>query len=57
MDQNELPLDKRHLEVPSGVLERISRPMQHSTQTIHYLAPILTLSKPNKTSFYFTHVT
>jgi hypothetical protein len=34
-DRNELPLDQRQLEVPSGVPEKISMPVVHSVQTVH----------------------
>jgi hypothetical protein len=58
MDQNELPLDQDHLEVPSGVPEKISLPMAYSAQTVHLSsAEINTISKQIKTSFYLTHVT
>jgi hypothetical protein len=35
MDQNELPLDTRHLGVPSGVPKVISKPMVHLAPTVY----------------------
>jgi hypothetical protein len=46
MDQNKIPHDPRHLGVPSGVSKTISNPMRCLAQTMHLLAPTLTLS-PN----------
>jgi hypothetical protein len=40
MDQNELPADQCHLEVPLGVPKKIAMPMAHSMQN---RAPILRL--------------
>jgi hypothetical protein len=58
MDQNELPLDTRHIGVPLGVPTMISMPVVHSTQTVDLSsAEINTISKWTKTSFHLTHVT
>jgi hypothetical protein len=58
MDQNELPHDQRHLEVPSGVLEKISMPVGHSVQTMHLsIIEINTISKWSEMSFHLTNVT
>jgi hypothetical protein len=35
MDQNELPLDPRHLGVPSGMPKMIYEPIACSAQTMH----------------------
>jgi hypothetical protein len=35
MDRNKLPLDIRHLGVPSGVPKMNSMPVVHSMQTVH----------------------
>jgi hypothetical protein len=52
MDWNELPLDQRHLEEPSGVLEKISTPVVHSAQTVHLpCVKINAISKQTETSF------
>jgi hypothetical protein len=57
MDQNELPLDQRHIEVPSGVLEKITIPMVHSVQTVHLsYVEANTISKWTETSFHLTNV-
>jgi hypothetical protein len=57
MDQNELPLEPRHLGVPSGVSKMISNPMVRSVQTCTYIAPTLTLSPngPKRDSKWPTH--
>jgi hypothetical protein len=34
-DWNELPLDPRHIGVPSGASKMISKPMVHLAQTVH----------------------
>jgi hypothetical protein len=58
MNQNELPLDQCHQEVPSAMPEKISMPMVHSMQTIQLsCADINTISKQTKMSFQLTHVT
>ena len=35
MERSEIPLDPRHLGVPSGASKMISEPMVRSTQTMH----------------------
>jgi hypothetical protein len=58
MDQNELPLDSRHLGVPLGALEMVSMPVVHSAQTVYQsCVKINTISKWTKTSFLLTNVT
>jgi hypothetical protein len=58
MDQNELPLDPRHLGVPSGVSKMISKPMVHASQTMHLSCiEINTISRQTKMSFHLTHIT
>jgi hypothetical protein len=58
MDQNELPIDQRHLEVPSEVPKKISMPVVHSAQTVNLsCAYINTISNGNEMSFHLTHVT
>jgi hypothetical protein len=58
MNQNELPLDPRHVGVSLGVSKMISKPMVHLTQTMHLsYAEINTMSKQSKTSFHLTHIT
>jgi hypothetical protein len=50
-DQNEIPHDPRHLGVPSSVSKTISKPMGHSTQTVHIsCVKISSISKRTKTS-------
>jgi hypothetical protein len=44
MDRNELPLEPRHLGVPSGASKMIYEPMVCLAQTVHHLTPTLTLS-------------
>jgi hypothetical protein len=58
MDQNELPLDSRHIGVPLGASKMISWPMVRSAQTVHLsCAEINTISKQTETSFHLTHIT
>jgi hypothetical protein len=46
MDQNELPLDPRHIGVPLGASKMIFEPMVHLVQTVHlYYVEINTISK------------
>jgi hypothetical protein len=57
-DSNGLPLDLRHLGVPSGVPKAILEPMVHSAQTVNLsCAEIKTISKQTKTRFHLTHIT
>jgi hypothetical protein len=35
MDRNELPFERCHLGVPSGVSKTISKAMEHLAQTVH----------------------
>jgi hypothetical protein len=58
MDQNELPLDPRHLEVPSGVPKTISEAIACSAQIVHQSCmEIKTISKQTNMSFNLTHIT
>jgi hypothetical protein len=58
MDQNDLPLDPRHLEVPSGMPKTIFEPIACSAQTMHLFGvEINTFSKQTEASFHFTYVT
>jgi hypothetical protein len=58
MDQNALPLNQRHLGVPSGVPKKISMPMERSAQTVHLsCAETNTISKQTETSFHLTYIT
>jgi hypothetical protein len=55
MNWNELPLDPRHLGVPSGVPETF---FACSVPTMHlYCIEINTISKCTATNFYLTHAT
>jgi hypothetical protein len=57
MDQNELPLDQRHIEVPSGVPKKITMPVVHLVQTVHLsCTEANTISKRTETSFHLTNV-
>ena len=55
-DQNEIPLDPRHLGVPSGASQMISETMVCLAQTVH-LSWTDTGSQQTKTRFHMTHVT
>jgi hypothetical protein len=56
MDQNNFPLNPRHIGISSGVSKMIFEPMVHSTQTIHVsCVKINTMSKQTETSFHLTH--
>jgi hypothetical protein len=58
MDQNNLPLDPRHVGVSSGMSKMISKPTVHSVQTVHVsCVKINTMSKQTKTSFHLSHIT
>jgi hypothetical protein len=55
MDQNELPLDTRHLGVLPGVPKMISTPVVYSVQTVHLsCAKTNTISKRTEISFHLT---
>ena len=46
MDPNKLPLEPRHLVIPSGASKMISEPMVRSVQTVHLsCVKISTISK------------
>ena len=58
MDQNELPIEPRHLVVPSGSSKMISELMVHLAQTVHLsCTDTNTISKENEVRFHMTHVT
>jgi hypothetical protein len=57
MDQNEHPLEPRHVGVPSGVFKMISEPTVHLAQTMHLsFTDTNTVSKRTEMSFHMTHV-
>ena len=57
-DQNELPLEPRHLVVPSGAFKMISEPMVRLAQTVHLsCTDTNTVSKWKEARFRMTHVT
>jgi hypothetical protein len=58
MDRSELPLEPRHLGVPSSVSKMISMPMVCSVHTVHLSCTYTnTISKWTKMKFHTTHVT
>jgi hypothetical protein len=58
MDRNELPLEHRHLGVPSSASKMISEPVVCLVQTVHLsCTDIDTVSKWTETRFQMTHVT
>jgi hypothetical protein len=58
MDQNEIPLEPRHLGVPSGASKMISEAVVCSTQTVHLsCVKISTISKWTKSSIHLCLVT
>jgi hypothetical protein len=55
MDGNEIPLDQRHLGVPSGVSKKISEPMERSAQTVNLsCVKISIISKRTEMSFHLS---
>jgi hypothetical protein len=57
-DRTELPLEPRHLGVPSSASKMISMPMVRSLQTLHLsCTDTNTMSKWTKTRFHTTHIT
>jgi hypothetical protein len=57
-DRTELPLEPRHLGVPSSASKMISMPMVRSLQTLHLSCTNTnTVSKWTKTRFHTTHIT
>jgi hypothetical protein len=55
MDQNEIPLDPRHLGVQSGTSKMISNPMVFLAKTMHLSRiKISTISKWTKMSFHLS---
>jgi hypothetical protein len=57
-DQNELPLEPRHLVVPSGASKMIFKPMVHLAQTMNLsCTDTNTVSKWKEVRFLMTHVT
>jgi hypothetical protein len=58
MDQNEHPLEPRHLGVPSGAFKTISEPAVRLAQTVHLsYIDTNTISKRTEMRFHMTHVT
>jgi hypothetical protein len=58
MYQTKLPLEPRHLRVPSSASKMISMPLVCSVQTVHLsCTDTNTVSKRTKTRFHTTHVT
>jgi hypothetical protein len=58
MDRTELPIEPRHLGVPSSTSKTISMPMVCSVQIVHLsCTDTNTVSKWTKTRFQATHVT
>jgi hypothetical protein len=58
MDRNELPLERRHLGVPSGASKMISEPMVRLAQTVHLSGVnISTIPKRTKKGFQLSLVT
>jgi hypothetical protein len=58
MERNEISQDPRHIGLPSGVSQIISKPMVRSAQTMHLsCVKISTISKWTKTSFQLSLVT
>jgi hypothetical protein len=57
-DQNELPLEPRHLVVPSGASKMIYEPVVCLAQTLHLSCTNTNIvSKRKEERFYMTHVT
>jgi hypothetical protein len=53
-----VPLDPRHLGVPSSASKMISKPMVRSAQTVQLsCTDTNTISKPTETSFHLTYIT
>jgi hypothetical protein len=58
MDRTKLPLEPRHLGVPSSVSKTISMPMVRSLQTVlQHCTDTNTISKWTTMRFHMTHVT
>jgi hypothetical protein len=58
IDQNEVPLDSRHLRILLGAPKMIFEPVARSAQTVHlYCIEINSISEENEMSFHLTHVT
>jgi hypothetical protein len=57
-DRNEVPLEPRHLVVPSCASKMISEPMASLAQTMHLSCTnTKTISKSKQVRFHMTHVT
>jgi hypothetical protein len=55
-DRSELPLEPRHLGVPSGASKTISKPMECSAQIVHLSSiKIVSIPKRNEIRLYMTH--
>jgi hypothetical protein len=58
MERNELPLDARHLGVPSGAPKMVFEPIAYSVQNVHLSCVLINIiSNETETSFHLTHVT
>ena len=57
MDQNELPLEPRHLVVPSAASKTISEPMVRLVQTMHLCCTDANTTSKWKERFHMTHDT
>jgi hypothetical protein len=58
MKRSEIPHDRHHLGVPSGVYKTISEPLVRMMQTVHLsCVNISTMSETNKMSFQLGLVT
>jgi hypothetical protein len=58
MDQTKLPLEPRHLGVPSSASKMISKPMVRSVQTMHLsCTDTKTVTKRTEMRFHTAHVT
>ena len=56
--ENELPLEPRHLVVPSGASKMISESMVHLALTVHLsCTDTNTISKDKEVRFHMTYVT
>jgi hypothetical protein len=57
-ERKELPLDPRHLRVPSGAPKMILEPIACSVQTVHLSCVLINIiSKETETNFHLTHIT
>jgi hypothetical protein len=58
MDRNKIPQDPRHLAVPLGASEMISKHVAHLAQNVHQsCVKMSTVSKRTETNFHMSLVT